>query len=161
MAEKKYLDRGGLEHAWDRIKSYLTTWKTTNFGSGTYLNSGSLLIGQNIAIEAGYTLILNQATRIGTRFSVDNLEIVNAREASAQQPFYILKTRGMAIIYKYVTMFANVVARNNSGVTITLGAISLYPDESGIVQSSFVYKEIANMQDVTLESGRIHLLFWS
>lgn len=40
-----------------------------------------------MAVEAGYTLILNQVTRIGTRFSVDNLEIVNAREASAQQLF--------------------------------------------------------------------------
>lgn len=114
-----------------------------------------------MAIEAGYTLILNQATRIGTRFSVDNLEIVNAQEASVEQRFYILKTRGIAIVYKYVSMFANVVARNNSGATITLGAISLYSDESGNVQSSFVYKEIANMQDVTLVSGRIHLLFWS
>ena len=80
-----------MQRTWDRIKAYLNTWisgwKTTNFGSGTYNNNGSLSIGQNMAVEAGYTLILNQVTRIGTRFSVDNLEIVNAREASAQQLF--------------------------------------------------------------------------
>lgn len=72
-----------------------------------------------------------------------------------------MKTRGIAVVYKYVSLFANTVARNNSGATITLGAVSLYSNESGTVQSSFVYKELANMQDVTLESGRIHLLFWS
>ena len=39
MASKKYLDGGGLEHVWAKIKSYLNTWiadwKTTSFGSGT------------------------------------------------------------------------------------------------------------------------------
>ena len=25
---------GGLQRAWSRIKAYLTTWKTTNFGNG-------------------------------------------------------------------------------------------------------------------------------
>lgn len=41
MADKKYLDGGGLAHLWDKIKSYLTTWKTSNFGTGTYSNSGT------------------------------------------------------------------------------------------------------------------------
>ena len=45
MADKKYLDQGGLTHLWDKIKSYLTTWKASNFGTGTYSNSGTLTIG--------------------------------------------------------------------------------------------------------------------
>lgn len=47
MAESKYLDGGGLQRAWDRIKAYLTTWKTTNFGSGTYQNFGIINIPKN------------------------------------------------------------------------------------------------------------------
>lgn len=53
MANKQYLDKGGLERVWDRIKSYLTTWKTTNFGSGTYTNSGSLTISSSGSVTFG------------------------------------------------------------------------------------------------------------
>ena len=39
---------GGLQRTWDRIKAYLNTWiaswKTTNFGSGTYSNNGILSV---------------------------------------------------------------------------------------------------------------------
>ncbi len=31
---------GGLAHFWEKIKSYLTTWKTSNFGTGT-INVGN------------------------------------------------------------------------------------------------------------------------
>lgn len=41
---------GGLQRTWDRIKAYLTTWKTTNFGSGTYSNSGSITVQTEITI---------------------------------------------------------------------------------------------------------------
>lgn len=44
MADKKYLDEGGLTHLWEKIKSYLETWKTSNFGTGTYSNNGQLNI---------------------------------------------------------------------------------------------------------------------
>ena len=51
MANKQYLDKGGLEHAWSKIKSwiqtYLSSWKTTNFGIGTYSNYGELDIQTN------------------------------------------------------------------------------------------------------------------
>ena len=38
---------GGLTHAWSKIKSYLGTWKTSNFGTGTYSNYGELSIQAN------------------------------------------------------------------------------------------------------------------
>ena len=66
---------GGLQRTWDRIKSWvntqlagkantshthtysqitnLSTWKTTNFGSGTYSNSGSLTINTTGSIIVG------------------------------------------------------------------------------------------------------------
>lgn len=31
----KFLDSNGLSHLWNKIKSYLTIWKSENFGSGT------------------------------------------------------------------------------------------------------------------------------
>lgn len=75
MASKKYLDKGGLEHTWTKIKSWVNTqlagkansshthtysqitdlssWKTTNFGTGTYSNNGSLIIRENAQILFG------------------------------------------------------------------------------------------------------------
>lgn len=56
MASKKYLDKGGLEHAWAKIKSwiqtYLSSWKTTSFGSGTYSNSGSITSSGTVKITS-------------------------------------------------------------------------------------------------------------
>lgn len=43
MAEKKFLDQGGLTHLWDKVKAYLDN----RFGTGTYSNSGTLTIGTN------------------------------------------------------------------------------------------------------------------
>ena len=43
----KLLDNNGLTHLWTKFKEYLASWKTTNFGTGTYSNSG------NISIENG------------------------------------------------------------------------------------------------------------
>lgn len=41
-----------MQRTWSRIKSYLNTWiaswKTTNFGSGTYNNSGNFTIDESI-----------------------------------------------------------------------------------------------------------------
>ena len=76
MANSKYLDGGGLQRAWDRIKSWvntqlagkanashthtysqitdLSTWKTTNFGSGTYSNNGSINITNADVKFTGY-----------------------------------------------------------------------------------------------------------
>ena len=50
---------GGLTHLWDKIKSYLTTWKTSNFGTGTYYNYGTinqeglLTVGTSGRLEVG------------------------------------------------------------------------------------------------------------
>lgn len=76
MAESKYLDGRGLSRAWTNIKAWvntqlagksntghthsyssitnLSTWKTNNFGRGTYSNAGSLTIpeGTNIKLTA-------------------------------------------------------------------------------------------------------------
>lgn len=62
MSDKKYLD-GGLTHLWDKIKKYLGTWiagwKTTNFGSETYLNNGSLNIPTDTSVSFNATSSFN------------------------------------------------------------------------------------------------------
>lgn len=42
-----------MQRTWSRIKAYLTTWKTTNFGSGTYSNAGSLTIYSSGSVRFG------------------------------------------------------------------------------------------------------------
>ena len=37
--EKKFLDAGGLEHAWDKIKTWLGSWKTNQFGNMSVVNN--------------------------------------------------------------------------------------------------------------------------
>ena len=53
---------GGLTYLWSKIKSYLTSWKSENFGSGTYDNKGE------IEISSGTKLRF----RTGLRFEVKN-----------------------------------------------------------------------------------------
>lgn len=60
MAEKKFLDQGGLSRLWDKVKAYLTSWKTTNFGTGIYSNRGELNITE------GNKLLLSSEKSEGT-----------------------------------------------------------------------------------------------
>ena len=54
----KYLDQGGLTHLWDKIKSYLEAWKTSNFGTGTYSNIGSIDIYAGSMVSFSKTVAL-------------------------------------------------------------------------------------------------------
>ena len=89
---------GGLQRTWDRIKSWvntqlagkanlshthtysqitnLSTWKTTNFGSGTYSNNGSLAIkaGGSILVgdvDAALKLTMRRGTIDTYNFNID------------------------------------------------------------------------------------------
>lgn len=74
MASKKYLDGGGLAHLWDKIKSYLATWiadwKTTNFGTGMYSNSGSITIPSNIDVSFDSVAISTKIIKVDVVFSI-------------------------------------------------------------------------------------------
>lgn len=59
--EKKFLDGGGLQRVWDKIKEYLTNWKTSGFGSGTYNNTGSIENAGKIKVGSEHYTI--QASR--------------------------------------------------------------------------------------------------
>lgn len=54
---------GGLAHLWDKIKSYLTTWKTSNFGTGTI----KIKTDESKPFSIGYRYLSStQALQIGT-----------------------------------------------------------------------------------------------
>lgn len=52
MANKKYLDGGGLEHAWAKIKNWISLWKITSFGSGAYNNTGTITVSNNLNVAS-------------------------------------------------------------------------------------------------------------
>ena len=60
---RSILTGGGLTHLWDKIKSYLTTWKTSNFGTGTI----QIKTDESKPFSIGYRkLNSTQALQIGT-----------------------------------------------------------------------------------------------
>lgn len=57
----KFLDSNGLSHLWNKIKNYLTSWKSENLGSGTYNNEGSFNITtskSSFEIDTGGNIII-------------------------------------------------------------------------------------------------------
>ena len=63
-----------MEHTWAKIKSwiqtYLSSWKTTNFGNGTYNNAG------NIKVDSESSLMIeNAGSGFHGRVKVNNDEI--------------------------------------------------------------------------------------
>ena len=83
MANKKYLDNTGLSRMWSRVKSYLSsnyaksshthtysqitnlsTWKSNNFGSGSYSNSGTLSIITKSKINVGNESLISNYDNI-------------------------------------------------------------------------------------------------
>ena len=65
---------GGLEHLWAKIKDWLegwiTTWKQTNFGTGTYSNSGSITIPSNIDVSFDNVAISTKIIKVDVAFSI-------------------------------------------------------------------------------------------
>ena len=52
----KFLDSNGLTSLWSKFKSFLTTWKTENFGTGTYSNTGNMSLS-NASLDLSYAQI--------------------------------------------------------------------------------------------------------
>lgn len=50
--QKASILTGGLTHLWDKIKSYLTTWKVSNFGTGTYENNGKIKVSGKVTLTS-------------------------------------------------------------------------------------------------------------
>lgn len=59
---------GGLTHLWSKIKQYLGTWKTSNFGTGTYENSG------RITLNSGARIYISESTCISVDGYIPNTQ---------------------------------------------------------------------------------------
>lgn len=130
MASKNYLDRGGLEHTWAKIKSwiqtYLSSWKTTNFGSGTINNTGS--------ISNSGDLLVNSDFELGYE---DSEVIIEAQARTGQNQITINKGHGIKVVRVQNNPpmafgpLTQLYARNNSGVTINVTTVKFVKVNTG------------------------------
>ena len=121
---------GGLAHLWEKIKSYLMTWKTSNFGTGTYSNSGTLTIGTNGEFQL--------ANNTKLRMDSDTLYFKSATSTylamrNGTMQFYIATSgsiinadisNGVCFAYKaYSSSVPYVSIKNNTSYTIKVWAL--------------------------------------
>ena len=127
MATGKYLDGGGLAHLWDKIKSYLTTWKTSNFGAGTYEISGTA------TVESLYTSFLGNG---------DNIALMNLkRELIVRTPYGV----GMLIPNQENASYGGTTrVTNQSGYKIAVLCIAFNSTSSSPDDRLITYYTIEN-----------------
>ena len=101
MAESKYLDGGGLTHLWSKIKEYLGTWKTSNFGIGTYNNTGQI-----DCYNSDLNFINSNLNFINSNISVGN---------TAVRSYTITRTSGLVVL---VSQQGKITIQNDSGLKI-------------------------------------------
>lgn len=63
-----------MEHLWSKLKTYLASWKVTNFGSGAYNNTGNLRITTEGSIYVSGNLNINHSDFLMT-VSSTNIEM--------------------------------------------------------------------------------------
>lgn len=121
----KLLDNNGLSHLWAKFKEYLTSWKTTNFGTGTCNNRGSIANSGSITVDNN-RIILSVGRHTETEAS---LVVWNSYVIDASNIDY------------YGTIL--IAGCTNSG-----GGIAIYPSEN----EDITYLAIAN---AGIKTGRI------
>ena len=74
-----------MEYLWGKIKTYLTSWKVSNFGSGTYSNSGTIEctgmvnLGCQVAFGKNNVLVIGDSSGIALRrVSGNSIEVRNS-----------------------------------------------------------------------------------
>lgn len=158
MAESKYLNRGGLEYLWSKVKSWINTWKQTNFGSGTY----SVGSGHSLSVLDAIT-DYNPDSNIGTRIEVDDFQIISAKllvsaEVSTAR---LTKPHGIAIIQKRTTLTKPEIATNRSGEDISVMILTIQEanNTTYLRQNYATYKD-GDTINAAQGSGSITILFW-
>lgn len=117
--EKKFLDAGGLGHAWDKIKTWLASWKTEQFGSGTYENE----LGLNIKeIETGLADAVIGSIRLGD-FQVIYCDLPSGKVPTLEKPFGMLIRTGVSAGAVPIR-----VAANNTGKQIWVIGLIFNPN---------------------------------
>lgn len=148
MADKKYLDKEGLTHLWSKIKKYLGTWKTSNFGKGTLNSEGSFYNYGNVYIENGTLNIgAGSAFEVGGGFTLYS-GICNVLQGGVYAIGYSIKTtHGMAYIWGNASTYAKYVVNN----TLRKVILTSIPIPAGT--STQFDKAISEAVVVEIESG--------
>lgn len=99
MAEKKFLDQGGVSHLWSKIKGYLDD----RFGTGTYNNTGDITnVGGHIA-NAG-VIMCTGAITVNDFSIIDIGSPMTTKPSSGFLParlkYEISAVHGIAVVHK-------------------------------------------------------------
>lgn len=107
-----------MEHVWAKIKEYLSSWKTTSFGSGTINNTGT--------ISNSGDLLVNSDFELGYE---DSEVIVEADGRTGQNQITINKGHGIKVVrVQNAPLLAwlpstTLYALNSSGVSINITTV--------------------------------------
>lgn len=151
---------GGLQRTWDKIKAYLTNWKTTNFGSGTYSNSGSITVNENSAFEVDKITSYNTMGHpvvVGSKAIANSICLFTAMLTAINQRVYITEASGMAIVIK---TSLNPMIVNNTGKSITYVLIAIDNDSDGNAKVRYSYGMLADDASISRMTEDFHLFFW-
>lgn len=153
MADKNYLDRGGLEHTWAKIKSWVNTqlagkanlshthtysqitdlssWKTTNFGSGTINVDDASRINVNDMLQihgfnpdtskltVSLRMSLGSSIVLGTNTlfqDTDNYCVLGIGKCNSSGNMFISNQLQMSKVVKYVAVGSNGVKHGSANV---------------------------------------------
>lgn len=155
-----------MQRTWDKIKAYLSNWKTTNFGNGTYSNSGSITINENSTLRVEKVLndVLGSQLQLGSRIVADELSLFSAVHTNTNQRTGIYTNRGIAIIQKSSNPFnPGMLGFNRTVRTLYVGVISLKSssDEASSATVNYKYVSLEAGAQLQLPEGVLHLVFWT
>lgn len=119
-----------MEHTWTKIKSwiqtYLGSWKTTNFGSGTISNTGSISNTGDLLVSSDFELGFE-----------DSEVMVEASNRTGQNQITINKGHGIKVVrvqnYPKLSFMPSteLFALNKSGVTINVTTVKFSKVNTG------------------------------
>lgn len=143
-----------MEHTWAKIKSwiqtYLGSWKTTNFGSGTYDNQLGLKISTG---DSEHSLA---EIKVADKFAIcalKNSTLFKSHEITT--PF------GIAILYMegFTAAYSKIV--NNTAYTIIVQAMQITTNSEDALEMLLNKASLAYSESMTIINSGVTLLFWA
>lgn len=154
-----------MQRTWDKIKAYLTTWRTTNFGNGTYNNAGSITVNADstLKVEKVKNDTLTSQVMLGDCIATNDFRILYALHNNPNYRTGFYSKSGIAIISKSSNPFSpGIFGYNRTDNTLYVGVISLKtPDnEADGAKVAYKYGSLSAGKQLSLPEGYLHLVFW-
>ena len=141
----KFLDNNGLSHLWTKFKEYLTSWKRTNFGTGTYSNTGTFDIDSYSNIQMG-----NNRIRIRRYSEFESSAIKHEIDVGWMGTVYTSALANYGIIFKVGSCDSNgsITLESNSEHDLSYLVIGSKGVKSGtLAHSTSTWSYIRNVGD--------------